>query len=179
MTTGWDQTHLVPNTLNYLIFVTLGWIPKLSFLGYVEVEKKMGCGLVAEPMCRVGRLRSLCVGWVGGFLTIMPRCGSILQAGPCQIFSLAENPRWSRVWQLELNQTSPNFSWQKLTWHDNWLGSNTFGPKHFESSYFCDFRLHTKIKLPRLCRSWKKRWAAGGWVGCGAYVLGGWVVSWQ
>ena len=95
MTTGWDQTHLVPNTLNYLIFVTLGWIPKLSFLGYVEVEKKMGCGLVAEPMCRVGRLRSLCVGWVGGFLTIMPRCGSILQAGPWQILSLAQNPRWS------------------------------------------------------------------------------------
>ena len=38
-------------------------------------------------------------GWVGGFMTIMPRCGSILQAGTCQILSLAENPRWSRVWQ--------------------------------------------------------------------------------
>ena len=25
--------------------------------------------------------------------------GSILQAGTCKIFSLAENPRWSRVWQ--------------------------------------------------------------------------------
>ena len=25
----------------------------------------------------------------------MPRCGSILQAGTCQIFSIAENPRWS------------------------------------------------------------------------------------
>ena len=31
---------------------------------------------------------------------IMPRCGSILQAGTCQIFSIAGNPRWSRVWQL-------------------------------------------------------------------------------
>ena len=30
---------------------------------------------------------------------IMPLCGSILQAGTCQILSLAENPRWSRVWQ--------------------------------------------------------------------------------
>ena len=97
MTTGWDQTHLVPNTLNHLIFVTLGCIPKLSFLDYVEVGKKDGLrvgGSVAEPMC-----------WVGGFMTITPRCGSILQGGPCQIFSLAENPRWSRVWQLELNQT--------------------------------------------------------------------------
>ena len=26
---------------------------------------------------------------------------SILQAGTCQILSLAENPRWSRVWQKE------------------------------------------------------------------------------
>ena len=25
--------------------------------------------------------------------------GSILQVGTCQILSLAENPRWSRVWQ--------------------------------------------------------------------------------
>ena len=29
----------------------------------------------------------------------MPFCGSILQAGTCQILSLAENPTWSRVWQ--------------------------------------------------------------------------------
>ena len=35
-----------------------------------------------------------------GFLQeIIPLCGSILQAGTCQIFSLAEDPRWSRVWQ--------------------------------------------------------------------------------
>ena len=34
---------------------------------------------------------------VGGwfFQEILPLCGSILQAGTCQIFSLAENPRWS------------------------------------------------------------------------------------
>ena len=39
-------------------------------------------------------------GWVGGLLKkIMPRCGSILQTGTCQILSIAENPRWSRVWQ--------------------------------------------------------------------------------
>ena len=33
----------------------------------------------------------------------MPLCGSILQVGTCQIFSLAENPRLSRVWQYYLN----------------------------------------------------------------------------
>ena len=36
-----------------------------------------------------------------GFLQeIIPLRGSILQAGTCKILSLAENPRWSRVWQL-------------------------------------------------------------------------------
>ena len=30
---------------------------------------------------------------------IMPLRGSILQAETCHIFSFAENPRWSRVWQ--------------------------------------------------------------------------------
>ena len=39
-------------------------------------------------------------GWVDGYLQeIMPFQGSILQAGTFQIFSCAENPRWSRVWQ--------------------------------------------------------------------------------
>ena len=32
-------------------------------------------------------------------MIIMPLRGSILQVGTCQILSLAENPRWSRVWQ--------------------------------------------------------------------------------
>ena len=32
-------------------------------------------------------------------MRIRPHCGSILQAGTCQISSLAENPRGSRVWQ--------------------------------------------------------------------------------
>ena len=41
-------------------------------------------------------------GWVGGFMTIMPRFDSILQAAMCQILSLVENPRWSRVWQLSI-----------------------------------------------------------------------------
>ena len=47
--------------------------------------------------------------WVGGWVTIriiMPLRGSILQVGTCQIFSLAENPRWSRVWQ----QTEKHYS---------------------------------------------------------------------
>ena len=30
----------------------------------------------------------------------MPHSGSILQAGTCLIFSFAENPRLSQVWQL-------------------------------------------------------------------------------
>ena len=41
-------------------------------------------------------------GWVGGgwlWVKKMSHCGSILQAETCQILSLAENPRWSRVWQ--------------------------------------------------------------------------------
>ena len=46
-------------------------------------------------------------GWLGGWLVaggwnsmiILPLCGSILQAETCKILSLAENPRWSRVWQ--------------------------------------------------------------------------------
>ena len=37
-------------------------------------------------------------GWIT-IQRIMPLCGSILQVGTCQILSLAENPRWSRVWQ--------------------------------------------------------------------------------
>ena len=64
-----------------LRFVRLGYIPNLSFLGYVEVRKK--------EVLRVG-------GWVGGgwrvggsWSRIMPRCGSILQAETCQILSLA------------------------------------------------------------------------------------------
>ena len=46
-------------------------------------------------------------GWVGGWFLqeILPLCVSILQVGTCQIFSLAENPRWSRVWQyVEINE---------------------------------------------------------------------------
>ena len=36
----------------------------------------------------------------GTFLQeVIPLCGSILQAGTCQIFSLAEDPRWKQVWQ--------------------------------------------------------------------------------
>ena len=42
-------TDLVSNTLNYLIFVTLGCIPKIGFLDYVEVGKKMGCGFAQGP----------------------------------------------------------------------------------------------------------------------------------
>ena len=55
---------------------------------------KLGGWRVAQAMWSV--LRRLC----GGVLYItQPLCGSILQAGTCQILSLAENPRWSRDWQ--------------------------------------------------------------------------------
>ena len=49
------------------------------------------------------------VGWVGGWLAgwffqdIIALHGSILQVGTRQILSLAENPRWSRVWQKYSN----------------------------------------------------------------------------
>ena len=44
------------------------------------------------------------VGWVAGwfFQEKLPLRGSILQVGTGQILSLAENPRWSRVWQYPL-----------------------------------------------------------------------------
>ena len=40
-----------------------------------------------------------CTGYVAQGVIIVPLCGSILQVETCQILSLAENPRWSRVWQ--------------------------------------------------------------------------------
>ena len=47
------------------------------------------------------KISNLCNG-TDGWVTIrriMPLRGSILQVWTCQILSLAENPRWSRVWQ--------------------------------------------------------------------------------
>ena len=54
-----------------------------------------------------GWLAGWLAGWLGGPLLqeIMPLRGSILQVGTCQILSLAENPRWSRVWQFPLTST--------------------------------------------------------------------------
>ena len=72
----------IQNTLEHLHLVDLGYMQKFHFIDHQEVVKKDG-------------LR----GWVGGLMKIMPRCGSILQVGTCQILSLAENPRWSQVWQ--------------------------------------------------------------------------------
>ena len=47
-------------------------------------------------------------GPLGVLQKIIPLCGSILQAGTCQILSLAEKPRWSRatLWQW-LTSTLP------------------------------------------------------------------------
>ena len=52
-------------------------------------------GSVADPMCWVG---------CGAYVLVLSENqatsrGSISQAGTCQILSLAENRKWSRVWQ--------------------------------------------------------------------------------
>ena len=62
----------------------------------------MGCGWVG--------------GLAGGFTRIMPRYGSILQAGTRQILSLAENPRWSpSVAKSHLHFLMEDTSWYFLT----------------------------------------------------------------
>ena len=66
-------------------------------------------GDTAHYNCEVGLVGR----WEGGCpgQIIMHLCCSILQAGTCKIFSLAENPRWSRVWQygtLNTIQTKPH-----------------------------------------------------------------------
>ena len=38
-------------------------------------------------------------GWVVITCIIIPLCGSLLQVETCQILRIAENPRWSPVWQ--------------------------------------------------------------------------------
>ena len=97
--------QMSPNPWDFLYFVNLDSVSNFSFLGCLEVKKtdglRVGCaGYV------VGGLRRLC----GGFMhIIMLRCGSILQAGTCQILSLAENTRWSRVWQYQ-GSSVQNFS---------------------------------------------------------------------
>ena len=77
----------IQTTLDHLNLEDLGYMQRFSFLvGHQEIMKKAK--------------RWAAGGWgVGGVMKIMPRCGSILQAGPCQIPSLAENRRSSRVWQ--------------------------------------------------------------------------------
>ena len=50
---------------------------------------------------------------MGGFFQeIFPLRGSILQAGTCQILSLAEYPKWSRVWQYAMYKTFLKGSFQ-------------------------------------------------------------------
>ena len=43
------------------------------------------------------------------------KCGSIYLAGTCQILSSAENPRWSRVWQLRSAKKSYLDKWHLWT----------------------------------------------------------------
>ena len=54
--------------------------------------------VVGIDWLRVGGLR------VSSFLRILPPFGFILQAGTCRILSLAENSRWSQVWQMSTGQ---------------------------------------------------------------------------
>ena len=49
-------------------------------------------------------------GW--GLYVIQPLWGSILQVGTWKIFSPAENPRWSRVWQYLPSSVSTQFQLQ-------------------------------------------------------------------
>ena len=71
----------------------------ILFLTFPKVAQAMWW--VAQAMW--SGLRRLCG---GPSQKIMPLRGSILQVGTCQILSLAENPRWSRVWQ----QTEKHYS---------------------------------------------------------------------
>ena len=59
----------------------------LEYLANFSCWKYMGYGW------RVGR-------WVGDFIKILPLSCAILQAGSSKIFSFAENPNWSRMWQF-------------------------------------------------------------------------------
>ena len=61
-------------------------------LAQAETEVKFGLQVGARLT------EKLSCGWVGGGSSqeTIPLRGSILQAGTCQILSLAENPRWSR-----------------------------------------------------------------------------------
>ena len=108
----------------------------------------------------VGGLRRLC----GSFMKIMPRCGSILQARTCQILSLTENPRWSRVWQfgivknLDKIQSMSKYSFKKLVMKkarefefDRFLNIKASKSKMSNLSYTCleiqDYLLLKSIKI--------------------------------
>ena len=73
------------------------------FVSSPSCELRLHAKFQLPTVCRNQKKRCPAGGWLGGFGSrIMPRCGSILQADTCQILSLAENPRWSRVWQYSL-----------------------------------------------------------------------------
>ena len=67
-------------------------------VGIIPTQSSLaGVGDGAE----IGNIEVVKQDWVVGrfLLKIIPLRGSILQAGAYQILSLAENPRWSRLWQ--------------------------------------------------------------------------------
>ena len=75
-------------------------LPKWTIDIQLEFHCINGGGKIFNQENPYGRVDGWVDGWVGGFFQeIFPLRGSILQAGTCQILSLAKNPRWSRVWQ--------------------------------------------------------------------------------
>ena len=76
----------------------LGWGHRTCQLVYLIRCSNQGGDTAQDRRCLKPLIR-----W-DGWVTIrrtMPLRGSILQARTCKILSLAENPRWSRVWQFK------------------------------------------------------------------------------
>ena len=73
-----------------------------SFDNTLWIQANVVSRVMKPPsLCWSQKKRWAAGGWMVSWLKIKPLCGSILQAWTCQIFSFAENPRWSRVWQQQ------------------------------------------------------------------------------
>ena len=60
-----------------------------------KAQTQMGGGGHRTSKQAPVQITSLVGGWLAGPVNILSLCGPTLQAEPCQILSLAENPRWS------------------------------------------------------------------------------------
>ena len=73
-----------------------------------------------------------------GFLQeTIPLRGSILQAGTCQISSLAEGPRWSQVWQYTCPLPQTKTKTIKMGWDRDRLTQNNYKTpsRHFLDTF--------------------------------------------